>query len=107
MIYLPKFSIGSQVNLESGETGEIINIEAQIKIGKSSAVCKTFYFVEIGDEVKKVSENRVSDIKEVSEEVKVEMNKFLADSLLLTRHSMPEERIDNTIKQLLDEAGGK
>lgn len=108
MIYLPKFSVGSQVNLESGETGEIIGIEGTIKVGKSKIVVhRTFYLVDIGDAVKKASEDQVYDIKEIEPDLNVEMNKFLADSLLLTKHSMPNERIDNTIKELLDEAGGK
>lgn len=102
MLYLPKYSIGSIVDLNDGESGKIVNIEANLKTGKTTGIYKTYYFVEIGDEVKRVLEKNIKDNPEIEPKIVDDMDKFLADSLLLTRHNTPNERIDNTIKELLN-----
>lgn len=107
MIYLPKYSVGSIVDLESGETGEVVDIEAHLKSVRRGGN-KTFYFVQIEEQIKKVSEHQIKDHPEIEPKIINMMDKFLADSLLLTRHNNPSLRIDNTIKELLNlEVGGK
>jgi hypothetical protein len=108
MIYLPKYSVGSKVDIIDGESGKIVSIEAILKTGSLKYHYKTIYFVETKDGTKKVGENQIKDSEEIAPEVVTKLNMFLADSLLLTRHSNPNERIDNTIKELLNfKSGGK
>lgn len=102
-IFVPKFSAGSIVLTDEGERGRVISIEGNTVIGVDNAESKWLYLINIGkDTVKKVSESRLKDVPEVDPVIINEMDSFLADSLLLTKHSLPEEvRIENTIKELL------
>lgn len=104
MLFLPKFSHGSEVIIEEYDcTGVITGIEATLKVGKSGKqTYKAIYFVEIEDVgTKKLHENQLKDVPTIKPESEIEMDKFLADSLLLTMHDYPNKKIEETIKQLL------
>jgi len=103
MIISPIYSVGTKVQVdEVDDTGVIIGLEGDFKAGKSGRILsRVFYFVEFSNgAVLKLSEPKVSDIKEVTPEVTNQLDTFLADSLLLSRESDPE-RIDATVKELL------
>lgn len=111
MLHCPKYSVGSTVVFEKEGTelkGIVIDLEAVLKISRYNESYKVVYLVEVEDVgVRRVMEDNIKDSKELQHVS--EMDKFLADSLLLTRHKFPNEMIDNTIKELLkfDAAGGK
>ena len=103
-MFVPKFSTGSIVLTDDNQRGKIISIKGETTIDEGSkGYAKWQYLVDLGNEtVKKLPERKIRDVPEVSPSIVNEMDLFLADSLLLTKHSLPEElRIENTIKELL------
>jgi histidinol phosphatase-like enzyme len=113
LLYLPKFSVDSPVIVdEAGTKGIITSIEAVQKISKSKkSSYKVVYLVEIeGIGTKKFFEQQIKDVPEVLPENIEEIDKFLADSLLLAKHQFPDnKRVSNTINELLkiDTTGGE
>jgi hypothetical protein len=113
LLYLPKFSVGSEVIVdEAGTRGIITSIEAVQKIGKSKkSSYKVTYLVEIdGLGTKKLFEQQIKDVPEIQPKIVTELEKFLADSLLLAKYEFPNnKRIDKTINELLniDTTGGE
>lgn len=108
MLYCPMYSVGSKVKIKDDDLeGTIVGIEAKLKVNKSgNSTYQTVYFVEIEDfGVKKFLETQIKDAtKDPNAEPNdfdLEMDKFLADSLLLTLHKFPDKNIDKSIKQLL------
>lgn len=106
MIYLPVFSIGSKVETDSGEVGVIVGIDGGVKVDKDeNVIAKTHYFVKMDDDsIKKIHETRLKDVKKIKTEVEKAMDEFLADTLLLSRPLDPE-RVDCTVKELLQDGG--
>jgi hypothetical protein len=106
LLYLPKFSVGSEVIIdEAGTRGVITDIEAVQKVSKSKrSSYKVTYLVEIeGVGTKKFLEKQIKDVPEIQPKIVADLDKFLADSLLLTKFEFPNnKRIDNTINELLD-----
>lgn len=111
MIYCPLYSVGAKVRFDDTDiVGEIVGIEANLKVEKGNKFSyKTHYLVSTEDGSKrKIHEVNIREVKEALTEFEKGMNKFLADSLLLSRHLDPEG-IDASIKELLNEnvTGGK
>ncbi|QJT70432.1 hypothetical protein [Microcystis phage MaeS] len=103
MLHCPKYSVGSLVHAEGfgTATGKIIGLEANLKVGRTGKYTyKVIYFVEFyGSEVRKVHESQILDVPQLTLQEQ-EMNKFLADSLLLSRN-INQEKVDRTIRELL------
>lgn len=112
-ILYPIYSVGSIVQLlETGEKGEIIAVEGSLRETESRRKTKKLmYLVRLSDgAAKKVSENEIKDVKEIKSGTDSEMDRFLADSLLLSKHKFPDnKKIDQTIIELLniEKTGGK
>lgn len=103
MIYLPKFSIGSKVTTNGDETGVISGINVQLNYYERDRRLiredKTYYFVKMPNgSVKRVQEEYLRDADQDNKDF--DIDKFIADSLLLSRKLDPE-RVDNTLKVLL------
>jgi hypothetical protein len=113
LLYLPKFSVGSEVIVdEIGTRGIITDIEAVQKVSKSKkSSYKVTYLVEIeGVGTKKFLEKKIKDVPEIQPKIVTDLEKFLADSLLLAKYEFPNnKRIDKTINELLniDTTGGE
>lgn len=108
MLYCPKYSVGSVVTVNGySEEGKIVDFEAVLRPRKQvdaeePYIYKVTYFIEIsGYGVKKIPENQVADVKRIAPEVTSDLDRFLADTLLLAYDK--SERVGNTIRELLKE----
>lgn len=109
MLYCPKFSIGSLVDIqELDERGKIVGIQATHEVNEyNEDSYHVKYLVEVeGYGRMRFTERVLSDVKELSPGIVDEMDVFLADSLMLSWKLNPE-MINKAVRELLKvEAGG-